>query len=689
MPPPKLHPMPMIGNQPAWREVLRQAGLPFHVVMLDFETYFDADYSMGRSDKSLSTFEYVNDPRFEETAKAFILMKQPFEPVTPSIWRGDDDTYIRYLQREYGKNLEGCTVTAQNLVFDGYILYQKYGIKPPCTLDLLGLARHEESRDRNDLDSLCTRHGLPPKGDTNRFKGIHLNAKYERIAGRPPKLTHRGITPEEWCSLSEYVGGDVWRQWHLFTYLLPRLSNPATEVKLMQHTLELAWKPTLAVDRQFAAELTVKMEGRIDEVVNKTGASREEISGNKTFGFLLDAALKEAGDKVEKYQKTNKRGEPMLAIAKADEQLELLQTHQNQRVRELIAARSAIKSWPLHIGRVRRIVRIADAAGGLLPVPLKYCGAHTGRWSGGERINLQNLSSRNIEELINSIRGIIVAPDGYSLVIVDLSAIEARVLSWIAGQEDLNDLFRSGAEVYCEYAGKMAGRTLRKARKSDPPSLAKYYTRMRNMGKVQVLGCGYGMGADKCVAFAGTSYGVDITLFEATRLVNSYRASVPCITRFWRTIEQKFKAAARYGERSSMDRGLAFHKEGDITIITLPNGRTLKYPGVRVSIVNGREQLWMPDPMKPGNRIKMWGGYLTENVVQAMSRDLLGEAMLRLEARGKHTALHCHDELVLVESKDTANECLEMTIEEFTREPVWAPGLPLAAEGSVATRYGK
>lgn len=675
MQPPSLKkpkPCPMEGDRPAWAVRLGQAGLPSKVVVLDFETFFDDGYSMGgTSDKALSTIEYVQDERYEEIGKAVIEIRTPFAPIQPAFWRGDDDTIIRHLQREYGPNFEKATVVAQNAAFDCLLLSRKYGIHPPHIIDLLGLARHEESRDRNDLGSLAERYNLPPKGNTADFKGLRLAS----------------MTPEQYGAMAKYAMHDAWLEWHLFTYLMPRLSRPKVEAAIMQHTLELFLKPTLEVDQEFAVTLAGKMEAKIDEVVSVTGETRDAISGNKTFGVLLGKALDDAGDKVANYQKMMKKG-PMLAIAQADPQLELLQAHKSPRVRELMAARTAIKSWPLHIARVNRIARQARAAGGPLPVPLKYHGAHTGRASGGERINLQNLSSRG-DELTNSIRQLLVAPEGHSLVIVDASAVEARGTSWIAGQEDLNELFRLGKEVYCEYAGRMAGRSLRKARKSDPPPLAQYLTRMRNMGKVQVLGCGYGMGADKCVAFASSSYGVDLTLAEAVNLVQSYRNSVPKICKFWRVIEQKFKAAARYGEPGVMERGLKFHKEDDITIITLPSGRTLKYPGVRISIVNGKEQMWMPDPMKPGHRTAMWGGFLTENVVQAFCRDMLMDAMLVAEEKGYHTALHVHDELVAVVPDAKADQALKDIIKIMSTPPAWAPDIPLAAEGHVSKRYGK
>lgn len=677
--PPRLRPpapIPVRGTDPVWRHVLRDAGYPTDVVVIDFESFFAPDYHMdSKKSDGLSTIEFIMDPRFEEIGHAIVHIKQPWEPVTPSFWWGGDHSYIDYLVREYGTDLEGVTVVAQNAGFDCTVLVRKYGICPRYVVDTIGLIRHQDSRDRAGLASAAERYNLPFKGKTEDFKGWTLAALLAEA--------------EKAKAMADYAKHDAWLEFNLFARLLPELSRPTVELALMQHTLEMFLKPTLKVDQAFAVELTSQMQKRVDDIVAVTGATKEDISGNNSFSRLLGTALEQAGDQLLKYQKPNKKGDLILAVAKTDDQLELLQGHHDQTVRQLIEARTAIKSWPNHINRVARIARQAGAAGGLLPVPLRYHGAHTGRWSGSEKINLQNLSSRSKEQLLNDIRKLLEAPDDYSLVVVDASQIEARGLSWIAKQEDLNDAFREGREIYCEYAGKMAGRRLRKARKTDPGPLRKYYERMRNMGKVQVLGCGYGMGADKCVAFAGNSYGVDITLNEAVLLVRSYRESVPCITKFWRVVEQKFKAAARYGEPSTMDYGLSFHRDGDVTIITLPSGRILRYPEVKVSIIDGKDRLWMPDPMKPGNRIFMWGGYLTENIVQALSRDILGEAVLETEKRGWHVALHVHDEIVAVVPDAEAPAALEGIIEILSIPPAWMVNGPLAAEGKITKRYEK
>jgi len=331
----------------------------------------------------------------------------------------------------------------------------------------------------------------------------------------------------------------------------------------------------------------------------------------------------------------------------------------------------------------------ARANDGLLAVPLRYCGAHTHRWSGGEKINLQNLSSRG-HDLMTSIRHVLVARPGRSFVITDASQIEARVLAAIAGQEDLCELFRNGQDVYLEFASKIAGVPLRKARDDDPPVLKKYYKRMRDMGKIGVLGGGYGMGATRGQAYASASFGMDITLVESEVITQSYRKSVPMITQFWRDLERTFKFVSQYHEAREL-RELKFHweSEEDATVITLPSGATLKYRRVRV--VRGeknREQLVMPDPTTRA-MIPMWGGYLTENIVQSVSRDILAEAIKKSEDAGYPVVLHAHDEEVCDVPDEQAQACLDFSIKTLSTPPSWASHYPLGAEGVIAKHYQK
>jgi len=694
-PPPHVRRHQPLAPRPAaisWLKVLQECGYPREVLVIDFESYFDEEYHMGRDAKALSTIEYIRDSRFEVVSCCFTWIHQPFEDYDQAtqFHAGEESvaSHLRYIQGRCGQNLEKLTVVAQNATFDATILSRKYGIHPPHIIDTLGLARHQNSRQKNDLATLCKQYGLKEKGDTGQFHGVTFRNRFKKPSkrGKGPKLPIQvpKITDAQLLALSEYNRNDNMREWELFTILLPLLSNPKTELRLMQHSIELFTKPVLKVDFALGKELIGLYEAEMEKALAPTGATRVKISGDLSFSKLLDTALEAAGDQPQRYYKVGKRGY-LLAIAKPDPERQLLLDHPAVSVRNLMNARIALDSWPLHIGRVKRIMAQATADLGLLPVSLKYAGAHTGRWSGGEQINLQNLSSRGTD-LVNAIRHLLIAPPDHTLVIVDAAAIEARVLAWIAGQWDLVEKFKNGEEIYCGFASKVLGYPIRKPRKRGGiPAIESRMAWARNaVGKIGILGCGYGMGAAKTESYAKGA----IDFATAEKIVQVYREENKEIVAFWKTIERAFVYTVKYQKPVELPRGLRFDSYQETgVIITLPNGRELHYPAVKVL------------PSERGQTVELfnaithswehtWGGSLTENVVQAMSRDVLAECILRLEDQGYHTALHVHDEVVLVVPDDRADTALALAVKEMGITPIWAPNCSLAAEGWLSKRYG-
>ena len=683
--------------QPEWRARLIEAGYPTAVVVLDFETYFDEEFTM-RGDK-LSTVEYICDERFEVLGLAWLEVANPFEDYEAQtrFSHGEQTTRgtIEYLQRRYGPNLEKCVVVAHNAPFDAGVLSFRYGITPPYLIDVMGLARHWNSRTKNDLDSLAKRWELPLKGDTVQFKGYTNRKRYQRTKRKRKKKAPPQPRPklegQIATDLAEYASNDVKREWELFCLLLPLMSNHVDELRVMQHTLDLFLKPVLRVDAERAEDIRQQMEQAIDDAVAAVGdtVSRSDISGENKFEELLEAALREAHPEVDNpltgYTKRakNKKGWKF-AIAKDDPEREQLENHRDPKVRALIDARNAVSSWPLHIKRLNRIVQQAGAAGGKLPVPLKYHGAHTGRWAGGEKINLQNLGSRG-HELVTRVRETLVAPEGFTLVIADAAQIEPRVLAYLANQADLLEKFARDEDTYCPFAEKVLGVPVRKPRKDGIPAVEARHKFNRNVvGKVGILGCGYGMGAAKTVGYSQGALDIE----TAERVVQTYRSEHDRIVAFWYDLQRAFVYTARYGKPCRLSCGLKFHTiPGCDVVLTLPNGRELKYHKVRISGERHRPELEVWNDMEK-HWVHIWGGYLTENVVQAVSRDVLWEAIDRLEQRGYHTALHVHDELILNVRTEQGQQALDAAIEELSRTPKWASGLPLSAEGLINNRYG-
>lgn len=678
--PKHLMPMAVRGPAPSWQEVLAHAGYPPDVLVLDFETYFDDAYSL----KKMSTIEYILDERCEVLCLAY-----KFEEAEGECAVGDAvQTAITTWQNRLGPRLEGVTVLIQNAAFDGMVLKQKYGFTPKYVIDLLGLSRAWNARSRHDLDTLAKRWKLGEKGKTADFKYVSLKPRILQRKGRPPQRVPLADakTIEKLC---RYARNDVLLEWKGFKTLLPRFSRPDVELPLMQHTLEMYWHPTIQIDAAKADNLCRAMQTEITDATLKTGLTAEEISGNKSFEKAMRGALLEAGDNPDKYWKKTKCASK-LADAKTDPERELLLNHTDNYVRFLMEARAAIKSWPGHISRVEGLVNQAKPLGYLLPVAFKYHGAHTGRWSGDEDLNPQNLGGPKSHALIQQVRHLLSAPPGYKMVVSDASQIEARVLSWLAGQDDLVLRFKNREEIYCGFAARVLGVQIRKAVKSGHPKfvsekLEAYYQWARDsIGKVGILGCGFGMGTDKIFAYAKGA----ITLDMADKIKIEYRASNSKIVQFWGDIERAFKYTYQYGKPCEL-RGLRFDTLPDCPVVmTLPSGREVKYPYVEIGegnfgpslvLFNELTRQWEPT----------WGGALTENCVQAIARDVLGEAILAIERRGKHVPFHCHDEVMCIVPDDQVDVTLAAQIEELSREPAWGAGLPLAAEGRSFQFYQK
>jgi DNA polymerase bacteriophage-type len=640
----------------AWVDVLRNVRWPTQVLVLDFECFFDAEYSL----KKLSTIEYIMDPRFEIIGLGSMwvggacLLNRAFMSF-------DVHHRLHWCQQEFGQNLERCTVIVQNARFDCCILAKHFGIYPPHIVDVLNLSRHLDARAKHGLATLCERYSLPAKGDTMQFLGQHAD-QVDRVA------------------MAAYCENDCEREMDLAAILLPKLTRPEVELPLGVHTLGMFTRPRLGFDFDEADRLIVEMNAELDKAVNATGLDRETLSGDNSFV----RALQDLGVTVP-MKKGKKKMIP--ALAKDDAGLKELKASPDPRVRAMIAGRQAMDSWPLHIKRVESMKAQAAANGGMLGNPLNYYGAHTGRWSGSEKINTQNLGSRGTD-LRNRIRGVLIAPAGCSLVVADAAQIEARVLAWLAGQHDLVQAFERGDDIYSEFASEVLAQPVRKARKSDPAPVSKILSARRALGKVGILGMGYGMGKSRALEYM-QSYpelqdkldSGEIDLLFCDDVVQLYRRKFPMIPKLWRDVEQAFRITTKYGQ-TQHTHGLEFRRDGTTTIIELPSGRCLFYAHASVKQgEKGEEIRW--------HWGKLWGGTLVENIVQSISRDILAEAILRCEDAGIPIGHHIHDELVGVVLVAVAKDRLHILENALKVRPAWAPTLPLDAEGFICSKYGK
>ena len=666
-----------------WYSNLTKANWPTEILVLDFESFFGKEYHLGKDKKAISVPEYVTDSRFEFTGLGVQVFNHPLESKGKIFFPGPSVPWaIGQLQKHFGEALHNVTCVAKNTKFDFLILAEKFGIYPAFPLDIEDLSRYVDSRLPQGLSELAKQHKLPCKGDTTQFKGQHWD-----------EMDH--------AAMKEYCLRDIQLEGDLLKKLLPIIDNPEFELNLMRHTLNLFLKPKLRLDYELAEQLADKMEAEVavtlEGVANyfppgtEPGEVMTFLRTRKKFPVMLQRLL---GD--EKLPMKAGKKEMIPALAKTDEGCTMLLSHEKQSIRELVAAKLAITSWPTHAARVRRMIVQTRCSGDLLRVPLKYYGAHTGRWSGSGGINLQNLGGKGrgkpIHPLIAKVRNCLLAPEHHILAIVDSAQIEARVLAWIADCDILLKGFANGEDIYSEFATDLFDSKVWKPANDDNSPEAGVAGVRRGFGKDAILGCGYGMGNNKFYLrcrendslrplFDSGEYDWDFI----DRLIKTYRRVYSEVPKFWSTIEKAFKWVVRYPNRTSEIAGsrIKVWREGTTVCCQLPSGRVLYY---RHATLTARNELRYMGGKK---RVHTWGGALTENVVQSMSRDLLGYWTLEFEKAGIPIVLHAHDEDVACIPEQGAEKVLDKMIDIMRVGPDWAAGIPLDAEGELSKHYKK
>jgi DNA polymerase len=357
---------------------------------------------------------------------------------------------------------------------------------------------------------------------------------------------------------------------------------------------------------------------------------------------------------------SERTGKPTFAFAKDDKGITDLLQHDDLRVQTLVAARLKLKST-IEETRAARLSAIGKT--GLLPVPLLYYGAHTGRMSGGGGINLQNLTRGS------KLRKGIIAPPGKVLVVGDSSQIEARALATAAGQEDLVQVFRDGKDPYCDMASFIYGREITKKDEDE-----------RWLGKVTVLGAGYGMSANTFFEFL-RAQGKPRPMDMCMKAIEAYRRKNFQIKMFWDKCDRALQFVQN-GSRVGLSDSLGvFTGQNQIN---LPVGFPLIYPDLKYS---ASERRWSYMSRGDG-RSGIYGGLVTENIIQSVARHIVMEQLLIIHERYP-VALTVHDEVVAVVDEDEGPEATAFVLEVMKTPPRWWPDIPVSAEVKFGKVYGE
>lgn len=420
------------------------------VLTADWETYYDKEYSLSK----LTTEAYVRDPRFQAIMLGLRWPDGRKEVIT--------GTHEEIQYRLDAIEWENFAVLCHNTLFDAAIFAWHFNVKPRAWLDTLSMARAMFGARNNSLASLAKRFGFEDKGTEVQ------NAMGKR---------REDFSPEEFDRYAAYCLHDVqlcYDMWHVMSegwYNIEtfdrREGYPLEELKLIDQHIRMFSEPALRLNKDKLEAHLVGVIQRKEELLNKTEFSKERLSSNVQFAEVLTELGVNAPTKISKTT-----GKTTFAFAKTDPELKALLDHPDERVQAAVAARLGTKST-LEETRTQTFIEIAKR-NPVLPVPLKYSYARTKRSSGGDGINLQNLPARGATTL----KACLEAPPGYVLIDCDSSNIEARVLAWLAGQDDLVTDFANNVDVYCKMASRIYGRPITKANKNE-----------RFLGKTVTLGC--------------------------------------------------------------------------------------------------------------------------------------------------------------------------------------------------------
>jgi len=601
------------------------------IITVDFETYYSREYSLSK----MTTEEYIRGDEFEVIGVGVKVNDQKTE------WFSGTKAETQEFLNQY--DWANALLLAHNTAFDGAILSWYFGIKPKGWLDTLCMARAVNGVDTSAaLANLAKKYELGEKGTEV------INALGKRRSN---------FNREEMDSYGAYCRNDVDLTYSLFQILSDGF--PARELKVIDCTLRMFTHPALTLDLPLLEQHLHDVKVKKEKLLEAAAANKDDLMSNDKFADLL----KRLG--VDPPRKTSTTtGREAWAFAKTDEGFKELASHPDPRVQTLVAARLGNKTT-LEETRTQRFIDIAKR--GRMPVPLKYYAAHTGRWGGDDKVNLQNLPARgnNAGKLKNAIR----APKGYVIIDADSSQIEARTVAWLAGQTDLVDAFEKGEDVYKIMASAIYAKEVDEITKDE-----------RFVGKTTILGAGYGMGANKFSAQLKT-FGVEVDEGEAKRIIDVYRQTYAAIPALWKQAQSALDAiltnrTAKLGEYSEV-----LSVEGSAGI-RLPSGLFLRYPELT------KDSDGQYAYKTRVGFTKIYGGKVIENVCQAVARCIIAEQMLKI-GKKYQVVLTVHDAVACIAPAVEREEAVKYVEECMRWRPNWCKDLPLNCEVGYGESYGE
>jgi len=662
------------------------------IITIDFETAFGKHPETGENITltSMTNEEYIRHPLFKVLGVGVKVNDGDTE------WYSGEAVAPALAQIDW----EGAACLAHHAHFDGAILNWAYGHRPKFWLDTLSMANAVFPWMSSALGRLAKHYGMEEKGAA-------LNTTRNKWE----------LTEEEDQELGDYCIHDVDLTWDIFRHL--KEGFPLDELKLIDLTVRMYTEPEIEVDKAVVLEDYKNELRQKRQFMKASGVTRKELMSNPKFADRLLALG------VAPPMKTSPRtGKQTFAFAKSDDAFNQLLEHEDPRVQALVEARFSVKST-IKETRSKRFYKIGTR--GAFPVYLRYYGAHSSRWSGGDKANPQNMTRYNPQDPTSgALRRSWVAPKGQVFVVCDLSQIEARLLAYWAQQRDLVQVFRDGGDPYNSMASSIYGRDV--DRKNNPDD------KIPGMvGKAVTLGCGYSMSWKAFQSLLRTGFlgmpslmfdlsyadqlGVDVrevlkkpehrgknakTVYEeAVKLrpayldmrdhlihcaitkviIDRFRKASPNIVKLWSDAGDALKRML-YGDSFFIGEPDIMYVAGG-TEIFMPNSMRIQYHSLEKTkdgfkyLSNEKRKEWS----------YIYGGKVVENVTQGVARVVISEQMLQI-AKELRIVSTTHDEIICLAPASQGDYALAFMKEVMTTPPTWAPALPLDAEGGVNECYG-
>lgn len=615
-----------------------------NIITLDFETYYDKDFSLSK----ITTEEYVRSSKFQTIGVATKVANGPV------VW-------VSGTHKEIKAHLDSLPwsdhlLLAQNTAFDAAILNWVYHIKPAGYLDTMSMA--------NAL------HGL-----TDPVNLAHLAKMYGEADKGTQVATYIGYRREDFSTMeledyADYCKHDVELTYNIFHKMLPNF--PKKELRVIDLTIRMYAEPKLMLDEKLLVDDLMKIRadkrGALVTLMHMLGVKNEDdlkkqLMSNDKFAELLKSRGIEPPTKV-----SDKTGKEAWAFAKTDEEFTQMAESEDPIIATLITTRLANKSTIMET----RTEAYADvAARGAYPFSLKYSGATiTHRWSGFDT-NPQNLPRKS------TLRKAIMAPEGYTLVVADLSNIELRLGMWLAGQRDAIEQLRNGIDLYKQFASIAFNMHYDKIGKESNE---------RYIAKVCCLSLIYGTGAGKLketirIQSKGKS---TVTEQEAERLKNLYRDTNQYVVDAWKEGNNILGWINNDESHTAYNFLPVLGKAG----IVKPNGLTLSYPNLTLSH-DMKGDVWHYDVRRGKASIqdKVYGSKVFQRITQSLARDIMAEHTMAINSKYWVAGL-VHDEVICIVPDDQVEEAKAFITATMRTPPAWAPDLPLDCEVGSGKRYG-